>query len=252
MLFIRLITLSLCLMLGTAFFGCQGNPVKQPEAQTAIASTLEQQEAERLIEQIDTRMQMYRCRTMIAAVNCLRRLGKDGALKTLDEYNRKTNTHDQDFLSQMNVICICRVLFVPPEGGWDEPWSAFNQKRGITLVRQDMGIEPQDRKRFPLYPMVLSNGIPFVLNMGYYANVQGPPVTFPDEAKETLDRCRDLKLIPSDLSTVDYDQAVVDLLTRNDFKTAAPADPNVYLFRYMLIMEAIDMGPDPRLVLSGH
>ena len=142
------------------------------------------------MEVLDNQAQAYSCQAMVSAVNGLRHLGKDEALKVLREYySVKFNDHSTPESREMTIICVCRLLFTPPENGWKIPWIDYK------YMMDSPGYALDAKLKFSLYPMALSDGVPFQLNRVWmrpngFVNV--PP---PDEGQRHLDLCKTLNLL---------------------------------------------------------
>jgi hypothetical protein len=220
------------------FPGCCNCATKAEPSLTSAKETSPKETAE-LLNVLRTEMQVYRCPTMVAIVNNLRHLGKQQAIRLLEDYD---TSNDRRLKDQLNVVCICRVLFVAPKTGWKEPWSEFNREQGHEVVKEGLGFTPSEKSRFPLYPMALSNGVPFLLNMGYATGFSGPTIPVPNEAEASIAKCRDLELIPADLPTTGYAQAALKLLKSEDYRTVFPPNStDADLLRNWILLEAIDV-----------
>jgi hypothetical protein len=93
----------------------------------------------------------------VAAVNALRRLGKDRALRLLEQYaQRDDDTRDAGRVWDRcdAVIFLCRLLFVPPAGGWDR----------FSLGVLPWGLDAELAYReFPQFPFAVSEDVPVLL-----------------------------------------------------------------------------------------
>lgn len=100
--------------------------------------------------------------SLIRAVNGLWPLGKEKALRALQEYDRLAT--DEDYkrqweydLEKLRVVFITRILFERQDGDARMP--------GYIAEPNDQPLAP---KEWPLDPLVLRNDIPFCLTHGYY------------------------------------------------------------------------------------
>jgi hypothetical protein len=100
----------------------------------------------------------YKCGEMVQVVNHLRKLGKERSIAALREYllTKPTNKKVFDNGANEKVLFICRLLFVNPKG-WHPPG----------LGGPHPNINAQVAKQFPLFPIAISNGVPFLLIRGY-------------------------------------------------------------------------------------
>jgi len=147
---------------------------------------------------------------------------------------------------ELNVVYVCRLLFIAPEGEWEEPWGSYNRNALKEIVHQDSGFVASERGKFPLYPVLLVDGVPFVVNMGYFVSWQGPAQpTLPNEARTTLDKCRSLDLIRRDLPSTGFGPAALSLLNQIDKKSIKLADEDTAMFRYLILKETIERSPLP-------
>lgn len=138
----------------------------------------------------------YHSTNMVRVVNRLRHLGKDKALKTLRKYCTENVGGDTT-----KVVLICRLLFVNPKG-WEVPilghWSPEVTTNGI--------------KQFPLFPLALSDGVPFFLLHGYEGSgMSDPPLG-------CLDQCKDFAMITEDLSNKNLEAAAKHLIQSARFQ----------------------------------
>jgi hypothetical protein len=137
----------------------------------------------------------YECGQMIRVVNHLRRLGKDKSLATLREYLEKNDGEHP------KVHVFCRLLFANPKG-WRPPG----------LGGPDPEVNAEVAKQFPLFPMAISNGVPFLVIRGY--NLGGVQ----ESAWKSLKLCESLSLIEKDYPLAGYEQAAWDLLQTNSLR----------------------------------
>ncbi len=139
------------------------------------------------------RSQTYRCRDMVEVVNHLRRLGKDKALTVLREYLEISGEDDR-------VLVICRLLFVNPKG-WNPPG----------LGEPSPPINWKVAKEFPLFPIALSDRVPFLL-VGYQLG------GMPEWAGRCLKLCEGLSLVEHDYPLSGYEKAARALIQTAAFR----------------------------------
>ena len=137
----------------------------------------------------------YRCDEMIQSVNRLRRLGKEQALKTLT-----ASLKDRE--NDVNVMCICRLLFVNTNG-----WKPID---GVDSYREM--VYTNVLEYFPLFPMAMSDGVPFLIFQGFFLDgrlVEG--------SGDDLELCKGFPMIEADLSNTNYVSAAMKLLRSEPF-----------------------------------
>ena len=106
-------------------------------------------------------------RTLIAAVNSLRPLGKEKATSAIAEFLRVTDR--QVWLRRQGLFLLVRCLFDLPAG------QAFPPARiGATSPRQ-----PSDLNLFPRFPLMIVDDVPFLL--AHMAAIGGAPRQPEDE-----------------------------------------------------------------------
>jgi hypothetical protein len=137
---------------------------------------------------------MYQCSEMAQVVNQLRRLGKDKSLATLHAYLAAGGEDDK-------VLVICRLLFSNPKG-WDPP----------VLGRCVPTINNGIAKYYPLFPIALSNGVPFLLIEGYELEGRG------ESATPCLKLCEKLSLVMEDYPLSGYEKAASALTESESFR----------------------------------
>jgi hypothetical protein len=141
----------------------------------------------------------FRSAAYVETVNSLRRVGKEQALKLLRE---RLAIEPASSERHLKVALVCRLLFQAPKGGWKPP----------ELGQPFPDISAQGSTAFPLFPLAISNGVPFML-VGAYTSVG---VSFAGEA--TLRICETLPMITKDLATSGYLQAAQELVESRNFK----------------------------------
>lgn len=149
----------------------------------------------------------YYCGDMIHSVNSLRHLGKEDAIGVLREFLRE-NGVESDPRQRDKILIVCRMLFVNPDG-WKEP------RLGRAVPEIDRNIT----EKFPLFPMVITNGIPFLLIKGYNAGGYSS-----DTPEKCVELCKGFSLIPADLREGDYEEAARELVESENFQKLYP-DP---------------------------
>jgi hypothetical protein len=139
----------------------------------------------------------YRCKDMIHVVNHLRHLGKDKALKVL-------NTYVAEFppVTPENVLLVCRLLFVKTNG-WDI----------LVPGVPEPAVNTNAFELFPLFPIAISEGIPFELVSGYHGDG-----FFGNPPKSCVKLCENLSIITSDLSAPNYEAAARELIQSKEFQ----------------------------------
>jgi len=68
-------------------------------------------------------------------------------------------------------------------------------------------------EKYPLFPVAMSHGMPFLLIAGYNGSGYSD-----DTADKCLQLCEALPLIPRDLSDGDYEKGAQELVESDDFK----------------------------------
>ena len=136
----------------------------------------------------------YQCSEMVQVANHLRKLGKDKSLAALRTYLTSGGDNDK-------VLVICRLLFVNPKG-WGAP----------ILGQPSPSINQDTAKKFPLFPVALSDGVPFLLVEGY--QLEG----LPESANDCLKLCEGFALVKEDYSTADYEKAARALTQTKEFR----------------------------------
>jgi hypothetical protein len=136
----------------------------------------------------------YRCGEMVHVVNHLRHLGKERALTVLRDYLASRGDHDK-------VHIICRLLFINPKG-WEPP----------QLGAPQPDINEAAADEFPLFPIALSERVPFILVDGY--SLEGAE----ELAFGCLDLCKRLEMIKEDYPTTGYELAAEALTRRGSFR----------------------------------
>lgn len=140
----------------------------------------------------------YRCKDMVSCVNTLRQAGKVRALQALHQ-QILNNSQNYDPLQDKKLIYVCQILFVNLEG-----WSP-------------LGGEPKTDERiaksFPLFPIAMSDGVPFLLIDGRVINGV-PSVSGAGQVR----KCEGLQIIDHDLPTTGFKKAAQDLIQSELFQ----------------------------------
>jgi hypothetical protein len=145
--------------------------------------------------------QTYRCGDMVRAVNSLRHLGKERALAVLKNHLRQNDRY-ASAEQYWKLHLVCRLLFVNPEG-WKYP------RLGHAFPDLDWGVA----ERLPQFPMVLSQGVPFLLLRGY-----GMGGYTSDTAEKCVELCEKFPLISADLPEKDFQEAAQELIKNETFQ----------------------------------
>jgi hypothetical protein len=140
----------------------------------------------------------YRCDEMVQSINRLRHLGKAQAIEVLKS---DIQQHGDD----MKIMCICRLLFVNTNGWKPVEGADFYREMVHTNI---LG-------QFPLFPMALSEGVPFFIFRGF--DVDG---RLAEEGADDLQLCEAFPMIPADLPEFnyhDYQKAALKLIRSEPF-----------------------------------
>ncbi len=138
----------------------------------------------------------YRCEDMVRAVNKLRQLGKDRALAAMEAYCKQSQTGNAD----IKVIMITKLLFVNP-AGWPSP----------ILGRPFPLVKTNGLAQFPIFPLAIYDGVPFLLVEGY----EGEGLF--DSPFAALNACKSLSMITNDLPETNFEMAAHGILTNSAF-----------------------------------
>lgn len=142
----------------------------------------------------------YRCAEMIRVVNHLRRLGKNKSLAVLRDYLASEGQFER-FDNNGEVLIICRLLFVNPKG-----WAPPGLGDPAPATNQDV------EKHFPLFPIALSDNVPFLLVYGY--TIAGVP----ELAKDCLELCKRFSIIKRDYPLEGYEKSARSLTQMDSFR----------------------------------
>ncbi len=139
----------------------------------------------------------FRCEKMIRVVNHLRGLGKDKALEIL-----LASVKESPLVSHENILWICRLLFINTNA-----WN-FGP-----LGTPDPALRTNPVARFAIFPMVLSQGVPFELVVGYRGDG-----FFGNPPSRCIEYCAGLPLISADLVNTNYESAARALIKSPEFQ----------------------------------
>ncbi len=143
----------------------------------------------------------YHPSRLIATVNALRRMGKERAIQILTIYA----SDPADLPRNADVILICRCLFVSPPDGWPKP----------SLGGPHPTTEFDGERAFPLFPLVISDDIPFLLVQGYSLGGIGTTGIW------QLRRCQNLPIRSHDMPEFDpvrAEKAATKLIESAEFQ----------------------------------
>jgi hypothetical protein len=152
----------------------------------------------------------YACGKMILTVNHFRRLGKDKSIAILRDYI--TNGGDN-----CRVHIICRLLFDNPTG-WAPP----------LLGEPSPNIKNAVAKRFPMFPIAIWNGVPFLLVHGY--NLEG----MEESALDCLRVCQELSLVKQDYPATGFEQAAQEFVQSRSFRDLYSEKDQMQMTRLIL------------------
>lgn len=143
----------------------------------------------------------YRCSDVVNCVNTLRHAGKPVAIQALERYNEM---HPDVVEPHQNekLIFVCRLLFTAPNG-----WPTLNLGRPVPETDNRIA------DRFPLFPIAISDGVPFMLVNGN--QMYGLPST---TGAYDVRKCRDFQLIDHDYPTKGFEKAAQDLIQSGLFQ----------------------------------
>lgn len=181
------------LFLGGIFFWCNTLCSSAP-GQDTNASTL-------LSEAPTIRGGSYYCGAMVRAVNALRRLGKEQAIEILRTFLKENGPYAAPEQHQ-KLLLVCRLLFVNPDG-WKYP----------TLGQPEPEIDWKVGEQLPVFPMALSQGVPFLLLRGYSSGGYTS-----DTVEKCVELCKGFNLISEDLPEQGYEKAARALVTSQTFE----------------------------------
>jgi hypothetical protein len=152
----------------------------------------------------------YRCDNMIKCVNGLHQLGREQALATLREFSASLKS-PQLMREERKLHLICRLLFVN-EKGWKPP------RIGAPWPEVDWTVA----ERFPLFPLAVVDGVPFLLVRDYQMVGASEP------GADALKVCEKSEIITNGLPRLQvsgYRQAALRL-TRSDLFRQLYKDTN--------------------------
>jgi hypothetical protein len=163
---------------------------------------------------------------IIRTTNALRKLGRTEALQSLHAYYY--SNWPISFEKYEDVEIICGLLFINPDG-WTHP--GFGVPMPFT--------RPDATNLFPNFPIAFSNGVPFLLAMGYASGGGGPG------GEPTLARCQDLELIAADMKLCDKKSAIVAaeaLVASSAFKSLYRDDVELSKGKEFVLAQAYRVG----------
>lgn len=145
---------------------------------------------------------------MVKCVNTLRHAGKREALAGLTEFTQK---HQDAPQMDDKLHWVCRLLFVNPKG--------WKQLGGIGS-HDPNGFDEDVARRFPLFPIAMSDGVPFIISDGGYifAGVPGPDFF----GWHDVALCHDFTMITADLPTRNFQKAANKLVQSELFQKLYP------------------------------
>jgi hypothetical protein len=154
---------------------------------------------------------------MIRVVNHLRHLGKDKALLVLSNYVQEIGP-----VTPENVVLVCRVLFVNTNG-WTI-WVPGSPRNAVNT--NAIG-------KFPLFPIALSQGVPFQLVEGY--NRSG---FFGNPPAACVAYCEGLQMISTDLTNANYEGAAQSLIRSKEFRELYKVPSDEAWITFMILRQA--------------
>ncbi len=161
--------------------------------------------------------EQFRSLDIVRAVNALRRVGKKSSLILLNEALKREEPD-----APMAVSIVCRLLFRPPSGGWTHP----------VLGAPFPSINPVAAGGFPLFPIAISHGVPFILVRGYTL------VGVTTEPEQTLSQCQTSDLVARDLPLDGYSAAAKALVSTDQFKQLYPNSDDIALMARDVITQS--------------
>lgn len=168
----------------------------------------------------------YRCDDMIKTVNMLRRCGKPQALAILRKYSL---THSNDLYQADRVALICFLLFKN-----SRMWG--NTRFGAPAPDINVNIASTN---YPLFPLALSDGVPFLLVNGYIVG-GGIGGSARERSLAFITQCEDLPMISEDLPTRGYRRAAEDLISSPQFRNLYA---NTNEIPFDMILHQAETGP---------
>lgn len=162
----------------------------------------------------------YVCKDMVRVVNTLRRGGKAAALEAL------ASAHQDK-----KVLAICRLLFVNTNG-----WQPLIFGQIVPTVNKEVISE------FPLFPIALSDGVPFLLIDGYNAGAGSG-----ENVLACIAKCRSLELIPADLPETGFRGAAEKLMKSEQFRRLYSKEDDADGMRTNFLLQAAGLAREFRL-----
>ena len=143
----------------------------------------------------------YNSKAMVQCVNELRRLGKKRALAALRRHIERNGIRG-DPREEEKVLLVCRLLFVNP-AGWQPPrLGAPGPEVASDLIEE-----------FPLFPIALEKGVPFLLLEGYRGGGFSS-----DTGGRCVQLCESFSIITGDLPEVGLKNAAHELIRTKAFR----------------------------------
>jgi hypothetical protein len=162
---------------------------------------------------------------MVRAVNRLRAMGKEQALAALRNHLRTVGTTG-DPMQGKKVLLVCRLLFANP-AGWHAP----------RLGHPEPDVDLRTAERFPLFPIAVSRGVPFLLVRGYASGGRSE-----DTPQKCVEFCEGLSLITADLREEGFQKAAGDLI-KTDLFQGLYLDPKSKREATEMIMRQAESAP---------
>ena len=162
----------------------------------------------------------YSCSQMVSVVNELRHMGKDKVMSVLTNVVEQANQNE----GEGELFMLCRLLFVNTNG-WKMP--------GLGAPYPPVNFDVVTNE-FPIFPLALSDGVPFFLLNGYQGGGR------PEAPDECVAACRDLPLISSDLPTNGFALAAQKLIASDSFHRLYKPSYAAQLIPSMIQRQAIN------------
>ena len=139
----------------------------------------------------------YRTSDLVRVVNSLRRIGKEKSLRLLWKYNESS---DRDRVDR--IVLVCQSLFVNKQS-----WRTPSLGEPVSIMQQE------HIKKFPSFPLAISEGVPFLVVEGY--RIGGMRA---ENADQLLQQCETLPIISEDLPTFKHFKAAKALFGSQGFR----------------------------------
>jgi hypothetical protein len=144
----------------------------------------------------------YRCKDMVVCVNALKRIGKNRTLSAMKEYAAQVGD-GRDPMDGEKLLLVCRILFIN-EKGWQTP------ALGQPVPANDWKYAEQ----YPLFPIAISEGVPFLLINGYRSGGMSRDMT-PDAC---IQDCEKLSIRSQLIPEGNYKKAAEELINSKYFQ----------------------------------